>query len=72
MHNRRPATVMLSLLGVAVVAFIGSGLLDVHRSWTDPRQATATALWIVFLLSVLGLVVTGVRLLVARRSAPAG
>jgi len=68
MRTRRPQKVMLALIAVAVSASLISVLLDENGKWGDLRQAAANVLWIVFLLSVLGLVITGIRVLVARRN----
>jgi H+/Cl- antiporter ClcA len=66
-NERRPTYIVLALAASAVVGFVGAGLLDVHGDWGEPRQAAANILWIVFLLSVVGLVVAGARMLVHRR-----
>jgi H+/Cl- antiporter ClcA len=71
-NERRPAGVMLVLAAVAAVSFVSSALLDVHGSWGQPRQAATNILWIVFLLSVLGLIVIGARLVVHRRTSTPG
>ncbi len=68
MPTRRPQKVMLALVAVAVSSSLSSVLLDENGKWGDLRQAAANVLWIVFLLSVLGLVITGIRVLVARRN----
>lgn len=72
MNESRPVRVMLALAASAVVGFTGAALLDVHGDWGQPRQAAANILWIIFLLSVVGLVVAGARMLVHRRMHPAG
>ena len=68
MTNRRPVHIVLGLFLTAVVGFVGGAALDVQGDWGEPRQAAANILWIVFLLSVVGLIVTGARLLVRRRT----
>ena len=69
MNDRRPVRIVLGLVAVALVSLVGSGLLDVQGKWGEPRQAAANILWMVFLLSLIGLVITGARMLVHRRSA---
>ena len=68
MPRFRPIQVIAALVAIAVASASGSGLLDQHADWGDPRQAAANTLWIVFLLSVLALIVVSVRLVVRRRS----
>ena len=68
MTNRRPVHIVLGLFLTAVVGFVGAAVLDVQGDWGQPRQAAANILWIVFLLSVVGLVVAGTRMLVRRRA----
>ena len=72
MNESRPVRIMLALAASAVVGFTGAVLLDVHEDWGQPRQAAANILWIIFLLSVVGLVVAGARMLVHRRTHLAG
>jgi len=71
MNDRRPARILLALVATAVVSAIGSGLLDVQGDWGEPRQAAANILWIVFLVSVLGIIVAAARMLMHRRTTPA-
>lgn len=68
MNTLRPKQVIGTLVAIAVASLTGSGLLDQHADWGDPRQAAANILWIIFLLSVLALIVVSVRLLVRRRT----
>jgi len=68
MNDRRPIRIILALVASAVVGLVGSAMLDVHGDWGQPRQAAANILWIVFLLSVVGLIVAGTRTLVHRRT----
>jgi hypothetical protein len=72
MNERRPRNIILALALTAAVAFVGTAILDVHGNWGDPRQAAANVLWIVFLLSVVGLLVTSARMLLRRRQTTAG
>jgi hypothetical protein len=67
MNPRRPRNVLGLLALTAVLGFATSGLLDHHSDWGDPRQAVANVGWIVFLISLLGFVVFGVRLFLHRR-----
>lgn len=64
----RPVQVIGALVAIALGSLAGSVLLDQHAGWGDPRQAVANSLWIIFLLSVLVLIVFGVRVVVSRRS----
>jgi hypothetical protein len=68
MNNRRPVRILLALVATALVSAVSSGLLDVQGDWGEPRQAAANILWIAFLVSVLGIIVTGARVLVRRRA----
>ncbi len=68
MTTNRPARLLAVLLGYAVVAVLGSGLLDEHSDWGNPRQAAANVLWISFLLAVLAAIAVGIRLATRRRS----
>jgi hypothetical protein len=63
----RPFRIALALAATAAVAFAGSAALDVNGTWSEPRQAVANVLWIVFLVSVLALLVVGVRTFVRQR-----
>ena len=67
MNDKRPRNVILILAITAAVGFVASGLLDEHSDWGNPRQAVANVCWILFLLSVIGLLVTGARMLLRRR-----
>jgi hypothetical protein len=67
MNDRRPRNIIRVLLITAAVGFAGSALFDVHGDWGDPKQAIANVCWILFLLSVVGLLVTGGRVLFRRR-----
>lgn len=67
MNDHRPRNVIRILIATAVVGFLGSALLDANEDWGDPRQAVANTCWILFLLSVIGLLVAGGRLLLLRR-----
>lgn len=69
MTDRRPRMILLVLTAAAAVGFLGSAVLDVHGDWGDPRQAVANVCWFVFLFSVVGLLVTGARVLLRRRHA---
>ncbi len=69
MNTLRPIQIIGALVALAVASFAGSALLDQHADWGDPRQAAANSLWIIFLLSVLALIVVGVRVVVRRRTA---
>lgn len=71
MNDRRPVRILLALVLTAVLSAVSSGLLDVQGKWGDPRQAAANILWMVFLVSVLAIMVTGARLLARRRAATA-
>lgn len=68
MNTLRPIQIIATLAAVAVTSLAGSALLDHHADWGDPRQAAANILWITFLLSVLALIVVGVRVVVRRRA----
>lgn len=68
MKNRRPLHVIGALATIAPVSLVGSGLLDHHEGWGDPRQAVANVLWIVFLLSGLALLAAGSRMALRRRA----
>jgi len=65
-NERRPIHISIALAASAAVGFVGAVLLDIEGDWGEPRQAAADILWIIFLLSVLGLVVAGARMLVHR------
>jgi len=71
MNDRRPARVLAVLALSAVVLFAVSALSDDHAGWDSPRQVVANVTWIGFLLVVLALVVSVVRLLVRRSSSDA-
>jgi amino acid transporter len=71
MNDRRPVRILLALVATAVVSAMGSGLLDVQGDWGEPRQAAANILWIVFLVSVLGIIVAAARMLMHRRTTAA-
>ncbi|MDP9182943.1 MAG: hypothetical protein M3P04_09245 [Actinomycetota bacterium] len=63
MSNRRPVTLLVTFALVAVVGFGLADLLDEHKGWNHPGQFVANIAWISMLLSVVGIVVTGVALL---------
>lgn len=71
MNTLRPIQVIGALVAIALVSVTGSAVLDHQADWGDPRQAAANTLWIIFLLSVLALIVVGVRVVVRRRTGAA-
>jgi hypothetical protein len=63
MSNRRPATLLLVLAGVAVAGFTLAVIFDEEKGWNHPGQLVSNIAWISMLLSVVGIVITGVALL---------
>ena len=63
MSNRRPVTLLVAFTVVAVVGFGLAAVFDEHKGWNHPGQFVANISWISMLLSVVGIVITGIALL---------
>ncbi len=63
MSNRRPVTLLITFAVTAGIGLVLAAIFDEQKGWNHPGQAIANVSWIVMLLSIVGLVVTGVTLL---------
>lgn len=71
MQNRRPVLVLGTCAAIAVTGFVLAAVLDEQKGWNHAGQAVANVAWIVMLVALLGIVVSGGTLIaraVAHRS----